>query len=60
MRPCDRFKKNELRPHLKEYFVIPPEQNAEFVAQMEDILDLYQRPYVPRDHSFVWMNSRCN
>lgn len=25
--------------------MIPPEQNAEFVAQMEDILDLYQRPH---------------
>jgi hypothetical protein len=33
---------------LKEYFVIPPEQNAEFVAQMEDILDLYQRQDDPR------------
>lgn len=28
--------------------MIPPEQNAEFVAQMEDILDLYQQPYDPR------------
>jgi len=28
--------------------VIPPEQNAEFVAQMEDILDLYQRPDDPQ------------
>lgn len=28
--------------------MIPPEQNAEFVAQMEDILDLYQRPYDPQ------------
>lgn len=25
--------------------MIPPEQNAEFVAAMEDILDVYQRPY---------------
>jgi len=24
---------------------IPPEQNAEFVAKMEDILDIYARPY---------------
>ena len=24
---------------------IPPEQNAEFVAQMEDVLDVYERPY---------------
>jgi len=25
--------------------VIPPEQNAEFVAAMEDVLDIYHRPY---------------
>jgi len=28
--------------------VIPPEENAQFVAQMEDILEIYQRPYNPR------------
>jgi hypothetical protein len=28
--------------------VIPPEHNADFVAPMEDVLDLYQRPYDPR------------
>ena len=28
--------------------MIPPEQNAEFVAQMEDILYLYQRSYDPQ------------
>lgn len=28
--------------------MIPPEQNAAFVAQMEDILDLYHRPYDPK------------
>ncbi|RME90815.1 MAG: IS630 family transposase [Anaerolineae bacterium] len=39
------LKKNDLKPHLKEYFVIPPEQDAAFVAHMEDILALYQRPY---------------
>jgi len=43
-----QFLKSALRPHLKGYFVIPPEQNAEFVAQMEDILDLYQRPDDPQ------------
>ena len=25
--------------------MIPPEQNAEFVAQMEQVLDVYKRPY---------------
>ena len=29
-------------------WVIPPEQNGEFVAHMEDILDLYQRSYNPK------------
>lgn len=29
-------------------WVIPPEKNAEFVACMEDILDLYQQPYDPK------------
>ena len=41
------FKKNELKPHLHQSWVIPPEENAEFVARMEDIIDLYQRPYDP-------------
>ncbi|MBT8420368.1 MAG: IS630 family transposase [Gammaproteobacteria bacterium] len=39
------LKKNELQPHRSKYWVIPPEENAEFVANMEDILDVYQRPY---------------
>jgi hypothetical protein len=28
--------------------VIPPEQNAEFVACMEDVLEVYRRPYDPQ------------
>jgi hypothetical protein len=28
--------------------VIPPEQNADFVAHMEDILEVYKRPYDPK------------
>jgi hypothetical protein len=39
------IKKNELQPHLNEYWCIPPEQNAEFVANMEDVLDVYSLPY---------------
>jgi hypothetical protein len=34
-----------LKPHLRQGWVIPPEQNAAFVAGMEDILDVYHRPY---------------
>lgn len=39
---------NELRPHLSEYWCIPPENCAEFVAAMEDVLDIYHLPYNPR------------
>jgi hypothetical protein len=28
-----------------QYWVIPPEANAEFVAHMEDVWDVYSRPY---------------
>jgi hypothetical protein len=30
-----------------EYWVIPPESDAEFVASMEEVLDIYARPYDP-------------
>ena len=30
---------------MKKCFCIPPEQNAAFVANMEDVLDVYQREY---------------
>ena len=39
--------KNILKPHLKQQWVIPPDANAAFVAAMEDILEVYQRPYDP-------------
>ena len=30
-----------------EYWVIPPQADAEFVANMEQVLDLYHKPYDP-------------
>ncbi len=39
--------KNDLRPHLNEYWCIPPKDDAEFVANMEDVLDVYEQPYDP-------------
>ena len=30
-----------------EYWVIPPEADAEFAAHMEQVLDIYARPYDP-------------
>ena len=41
-------KKNELKPHLNKYWCIPPGASAEFVARMEDILKVYQRPFDER------------
>ena len=35
------------RQHLSEYWKIPPHHDAEFVTCMEDVLDVYQRPYDP-------------
>jgi len=37
-----------LKPHLRKSWVIPPKQNAEFVARMEHILELYHLPYDSR------------
>ena len=37
--------KNELKPWLKQQWVIPPKASAAFVANMEDVLDVYARPY---------------
>lgn len=37
--------KSELRPHKNKYWSIPPQQDAEFVACMEDVLDEYEQPY---------------
>lgn len=41
------LKNNELRPHQSAYWCIPPKENAEFVACMEDILHIYALPYDP-------------
>jgi hypothetical protein len=39
--------KNELKPHLNQYWCIPPKASAEFVACMEDVLEVYHRPFDP-------------
>jgi hypothetical protein len=33
---------------LKKQWCIPPKENAEFVWKMEDVLDVYKRPYDPK------------
>ena len=42
------LKKNALKPWLTKRWCIPPEQNGEFVWRMEDVLDVYTRPYDPK------------
>jgi len=41
------LKKNTLKPHLKEQWVIPPKANSAFVAAMEEVLAVYRRPRDP-------------
>jgi len=36
-----------LKPWKKQQWVIPPKENGEFVARMEQVLDVYKRPYDP-------------
>lgn len=49
--------KNELKPHLRKCWVIPPEQDGEFVAAMEDVLEVYKRPRDP-DYPLVCMDEQ--
>ena len=37
-----------------EYWVIPPEADAEFVAHMEEVLETYERPYDPNVPVLCW------
>lgn len=39
------LKENDLKPHLVEEWCIPKEQSADFAACMEDVLEVYSRPY---------------
>lgn len=32
---------------MNDYWCIPPKESDEFVANMEDILDIYEMPYNP-------------
>ncbi len=40
-----------------EYWVIPPEADAEFVANMEEVLETYEKPYDPK-HPVVCMDEQ--
>lgn len=40
-----------------EYWVIPPESDAEFVAHMEEVLEIYAKPYDP-EHPVLCMDEQ--
>ena len=42
------LKKTDLKPWLTKGWCLPEGPSAEFVAAMEDVLDVYHRPYAPR------------
>lgn len=39
---------NELKPWIKKQWCIPTQPDAEFVYHMEDVLEVYTRPYDPK------------
>lgn len=49
------LKKNELKPWQKKEWCIPPEEDANFVCAMEDVLEIYKKPYDPK-HPVVCMD----
>lgn len=44
-----------MKPWKKQQWVIPPKENGEFVARMEQVLEIYKRPYDPL-HPVVCMD----
>jgi hypothetical protein len=48
---------NQVKPHLSKYWCIPKENDVAFIANMEDILGIYQKPYDPR-HPVICMDEK--
>jgi len=42
------LQRNALHLLINEYWCIPPEEDADFVAAMEDVLNVYTQPYNPK------------
>lgn len=42
------LRENSLKPHLVEQWCIPKEQSSDFAACIEDVLEVYSRPYDER------------
>ena len=52
-------KKNGMTNRKIEYWVIPPEADAEFVAHMEEVLETYEKPYNPESARSVHGRTTC-
>jgi hypothetical protein len=48
------------KPWQRKEWVIPPDQNSSFVANLEMVLDVYKRPFDPQNPVVVWMNPQNN
>ena len=48
---------NELKPHLSKYWCIPKQNDPAFVANMEDILGIYQMPY-QKEYPVICMDEK--
>ncbi len=49
--------KNEFHPHKNKYWSIPPEEDAAFIACMEDVLEEYEKPYDP-EYPLICMDEK--
>jgi hypothetical protein len=50
-----RILKKEIKPWQREEWIIPPKQNGNFVANMEKVLEVYNRPFDPQ-HPVICMD----
>lgn len=55
-----RALKNKPRPHMNAYWCIPSKEDAEFVACMEDVLDVYEFPLIRRVLLLAWSKSHIS
>ena len=55
-----RALKNTLKPHLQRQWVIPPDANAAFVANMEDVLEVYHQPHDSMPPWSAWTRHQSN
>jgi len=53
-----RVQKKELKPWLKLMWCIPPKQDSEFIAAMEQVLTVYHRPAL--SDNCIMLGGQCH